>query len=208
MTSEKEILQEHLDVMVNCVKALTSCYSEWCEAKDISRDAQKVIELEKKGDRIHEKFTEYLFTGGAVHFSKADKLLMSERIDKILDVAEIAAQKLLIIPKGTKVKSSCTGDIKELSNVVINTCELLKEAIILVNSDFDKAKVMAQKVEDSRRKARELEWAVIKDILSGQVDGNALLQKELVELLAMVADKAEALADYVDVIAIKYKSLL
>ena len=67
---------------------------------------------------------------------------------------------------------------------------------------------MAENVEDSRREARGLEWKILKEILTGQVDVNALLQKEIVELIAMVADKAEALSDYVDVIAIKYKSLL
>ncbi len=208
MTSEKEILEEHLNIMVESLKALSSAFNGWCDSKDVTKDAEKVIELEKKGDRIHEKFSEYLFSGGAVHFSKADKLVLSDKIDKILNVAEIAAQKLLVVPKTLKVKTSCQADVKSLAEIVVITAELLKQCINAVNVDFDQAIKLAEKVEDARRDARNLEWKILKLLLDGQIDVNTLLIKELIELLVMVADKAEALSDYVDFLAIRYKSIL
>jgi len=208
MTSEKEILAEQLDIAISSVKALADAIKLWCDSKPMEDAANNAIAFEKQGDRTHEKFIQYLFTGGAVHYSKADKLALSDKIDKVMDMAEIAARHLIFIPKSVKVKASCKDNLKKLADVVLNTVELVKKCVVLANEDFDKAKIAAQEVEDMRREARNLEWIVLKDLLSGELDAKTLIVKEIIELFVMVADKAESLADFVDVIAIKYKSIL
>ncbi|MHA1783922.1 MAG: DUF47 domain-containing protein [Candidatus Helarchaeota archaeon] len=212
MTSEKELLENQLDILLESTRVLASTFNDWCSGADhkkIKEDALKVVDFEKKGDRAHEKFIEYLFTGGAVHFSKSDKLILSDKIDKILDVEELTARYLIMMPSTLKVESKCIDDLKSLSEVIINTIVILRDTVLLINKDLDEAKIKSRKVEDERRKARDLEWKILEDLLNSKpLDANLLLIKQILELFVMVADKAESLADFLDGIAIKYKTLI
>ena len=212
MPSEMDILTEQLDFMVASTEALARAMKIWCEGsgdqEKIREEANKVISLEKKGDRSHEKFIEYLFKGGAVHFSKADKLVLSDKIDKILDIEELVARYLIIKPKALVVEKICASDIKKLSELVVECVKVLKECVLLVNKDLDEARESSRKVEDIRRDVRDLEWKILEDLLNSKtLDAQMLLTKEVIVLYGIVADKAEALADYVDTLAVKYRTL-
>ncbi|MHC1592323.1 MAG: DUF47 family protein, partial [Candidatus Helarchaeales archaeon] len=150
-----------------------------------------------------------LYSGGAVHFSKADKLTLSLNIDKVLGLAEIAAQYLLIKPKSLKIEAQIGTDFKKLADNVVETVKALREALLLINTDFDAAREKAKLVEDTRREVRNLEWKILKTLLDkDQLKPDALLTKQIVELTAIVADKAESLSDFVDTLALKYKTLV
>lgn len=210
MPSEQELLTDQLDNLIEGVKALEETVKECCEKSPddgkIEDYAQKVVELEKKGDRINEEFYEHLYKGGAVHFSKSDKILLSNGIDKILNFAEICAQYIIARPKTMKVPGDLVKDIIAMSEGDVETVTVLKDCILEINKDFDSARKLAARVEDKRRDVRDLEWKVLKDLMQ-KLTPELLILKQIVEMLAMVADKAEALSDYIDIMAIKYKTL-
>ena len=212
MPNEMDILTEQLDFLVASTEALARAMNIWCEGADnqgkIEEEARSVIALEKSGDRSHEKFIEYLFKGGSVHFSKADKLDLSDRIDKILDVEELVARHLIVKPKALLVEKNCASDIKSMSETLVKCIMTLKDCVILMNKDLDEAKKSSRKVEDLRREVRDLEWKILEELLnSKQLDAHMLLTKDVIILYGMVADKAEALADYIDTLAVKYRTL-
>ncbi|NHI94216.1 MAG: DUF47 family protein [Candidatus Lokiarchaeota archaeon] len=212
MPTETEILKEQLDILVEATNTLATAINNWCESdpksKSVQEEAQKVITLEKKGDRVEEKFIEYLYKGGAVHFSKTDKLTLSAKIDKILNMEELVARYLMAQPKSILIEKTVSEDIKKLSNSIVKTIETLRECVLLINKDFDEAKRYSRKVEDERREARNLEWKILNDLLNlKELNVHTLLIKQIVELYVMVADKAESLADFIDTIVIKYSTL-
>jgi len=207
------IIEEQLNNLIEAVKVLATAVNQCCEKKpddaEIEKIARKVVELEKKGDRLKEKFTEYLYGGGSVHFSKPDKLYLSLQVDKILDFAELSAQYLLVRPKGLTFDETIVPDVKALSSKVVETIEALRTCLILINSNFDEAREKARVVEDLRRDVRNLEWNILKNLLnSGDIDAKTLLIKQFIEFLAIIADKAESVSDSVDALALKYKTLM
>ena len=207
MADDMKILEKLLNSTIVGVEALVSALNLWTVGSNVEKPVEHVIEIEKKGDRIREEFTKYLYSTSHSLFARSDKLRLAGKIDKIMDFAEIAARYMLIMPK-CEFEKGLISEIKELGDIVYETVGALKDCILEINDDFDRAIKKAKKVEDLRRNARNLEWKILKGLMSsGKPTAEILLAKQVIELVTIVADKAEGISDFVDDLAIKYKTL-
>ena len=94
----------------------------------------------------------------------------------------------------------------ELSGLVLDSVANLKNAVLALDSDINKAVSLAIKVENLREEARKHEFKLLEKLFSGkEKDMNVILLKELVTLIGAVADKAEESADRVISLAVKYQ---
>jgi predicted phosphate transport protein (TIGR00153 family) len=191
-----------------CVTRLREAIHLYCDgdAKAAEIAGKKVVNLEKKADFLRRDLEKNLYEGVLIPFGREDKYNLIEAIDDIADKAEIAVRLAKIAMPN--VPKKLVPDMKLLADQVESTVAKLGSAVMLLNKDIDKAIKKAKEVELEREKVRETEFKIFEGLFSNAKgkEINALLLKDLVSLVALVADKTEEAADRVVVLSVKYES--
>ena len=165
---------------------------------------KQVISLEESADARRRVMERELYSGVLIPFGREDKYELIETIDDIADKAEIIAR--LSKYEKPKIPQNIKKDLVKLLGLVVNTSYLLKESVKFLSTDLDKAIKTSSKVNIEREIVRELEFKILKKLLSTpKIDFKTILLKELISLIGQVADKAEEASDRVISMAVKYQ---
>lgn len=169
--------------------------------------AQKESEIttatEKKQDRVKEELFERIFSRETMVFSRTDRILMIENIDKITDKIEIVVRKLLLYQ--FDIKDPLKEGIKELADLNMRIGDEVHEMVIAVLDDFEKTRVHITEITNLRRNVREKQWKLQKMNYDYQEDFLAFRYTEtLIKYLMETADRAEIFADRVFILINKY----
>jgi len=168
------------------------------------KEADATIAKEKKQDRVKEEIFERMFSRETMVFSRADRILIIENIDKITDKIEIVVRKLLLYQ--VDIKDPLKEGIKELAEFNLHIGNEVHEMVIAVLDDFEKARVHITEINNIRRKVREKQWELQKMNYDHQEDFLAFRYTEtLIKYLMETADRAEIFADRVFILINKYE---
>lgn len=191
----------------NSVVHLNDTVHNYCDKnlKEARKHANLVIDFEAKADNSRRALEKMLYKGVVLPFGRGAKYELLESVDDVADKAELVARLILI--EKLNIPKNLSKDFKELSGTVLEAANHLKEAIIYLDQNLDKAISHAVKVELIREKARQIEFRLIEKLFS-KLDGalSIILLKELITLIGSVADKAEEAADRVVSLAVKYQA--
>ncbi len=170
---------------------------------DAETFTKKVISYEKKQDRLSEKIIERLFGRETMVFSRSDRLHIVESLDRIVDKVEIVVRKLV------QYRHTIQGDMaKGINDIAHKNAQIgtkVKELIIAVLEDFEKAKDIVITITDLRRDVRDQHWQLLK--LNYTSDPGYLVFSHietLVKDLCKCADRAEEFADEIFGLISKY----
>jgi len=202
-----DFLNAHTSDIKSCVSSLRQTVHHYCneEMEKAKVSGQRVIELEKQADDTRRKAEEALYEGVIIPFGREDKYELLEALDDLADKAEIIV-RLAAIEK-PMIPPQLRADIKKLANQVEIATNMLGESVEKLGTDIKEAIKTATKVELIRETARDHEFDILEHLLKNPIDPlNTILLKELITLVAKVADKAEDAADRVITLAVKYKS--
>ena len=160
--------------------------------------------LEKQCDRIKEVIATKLFREKTTfQFTKSDRYNIVLKVDDVINQADIIAHKIQLYE--LKIPSLLIPSLKEL---VKFTCQAIKDlqiTIMELRQNFTKAIDKAAIVEDDRRTARHICWDLLKTLYHIPSDPiTLLLTRELILDLMTLADKAERLSDFIELLAIRY----
>lgn len=166
-------------------------------------EADKTIQLEKKQDRVKEEIFERIFSRETMVFSRSDRILIVENIDKITDKIEIVVRKLLL--HQIEIKEPLQNGIKELALLNDQIGEKVHAMVLNVLDNFEETKKYITQITDLRRAVREKQWELQKMNYYFQDDFMAFRYTEtLIKYLMEAADRAEIFADRVFVLINKY----
>lgn len=186
---------------------LDAAVNQYCagEKAEFRRSANLVIDNETDADISRRKLEKMLYTGVILPFGRGAKYELLEAVDDIADKAELAARLLLV--EQLKIPPKLNNNLKELSELVLNSVGHLKNAVLQLDTNLDKAVSLAVGVENIREEARKQEFKLIEKLFSGTIgrDINVILLKELIAIIGSVADKSEEAADRVISLAVKYQ---
>ena len=167
------------------------------------KESEITTATEKKQDRVKEELFERIFSRETMVFSRTDRILIIENIDKITDKIEIVVRKLLLYQ--VDIKDPLKEGIKELAKLNMQIGNEVHEMVIAVLDDFEKARGHITKVTNLRRNVREKQWALQKMNYDYQEDFLAFRYTEtLIKYLMETADRAEIFADRVFILINKY----
>ena len=171
---------------------------------DLAEKESKITTLtEKKQDRVKEELFERIFSRETMVFSRTDRILIIENIDKITDKIEIVVRKLLLYQ--VSIKDPLKEGIKELAELNMLIGNEVHEMVIAVLDDFEKTRVHITEITNLRRTVREKQWELQKMNYDYQEDFLAFRYTEtLIKYLMETADRAEIFADRVFILINKY----
>ncbi len=167
------------------------------------KESEITTATEKKQDRVKEELFERIFSRETMVFSRTDRILIIENIDKITDKIEIVVRKLLLYQ--FDIKAPLKEGIKELANLNMQIGNEVHKMVIAVLADFEKARVHITEITNLRRNVREKQWILQKMNYDYQEDFLAFRYTEtLIKYLMETADRAEIFADRVFILINKY----
>lgn len=174
------------------------------DSKEVKKRADKVIEHEAEIDELKDKIMLMLGSVRALPYMAIDYFNLVIQVDGVADRCEIAAR--LMRTHMPPVPPEIQKKLLTLSEVVIETAELLAEACAELLDSYDEAWEKARECEKVRHKAVELHYDILERIYQEEVRGRDLnFVVKLTRRLALIVDKAEEAADFVRLLVIKYR---
>src|SRR3989344_5560649 len=127
---------EHVHSSVIC---LDSAVTQYCSGKkpEFRKSANLAIDFESNADLSRRKLEKMLYGGVILPFGRGAKYELLESVDDIADKAELSARILLI--EKIKIPPKLNANFKELSSLVLDSVTLLKNAVLALDSDINKA---------------------------------------------------------------------
>ena len=199
-----EINKEFLSETSAGIETLHNATSQFINDKLNKNDLENVIKLEKKCDRIKERYVQVLFKDKrALPFLVEDRYNIVMKLDQVNDKAEFFARFLQVYP--FKLYDDIKKKFKVLCDSSYKTVKELINCATLIETDFDGAYKVTFEIESIRREARKAKFELL-DILFKKKDDptKVYLTSKLVTYLYDIASWAEQTSDYLRGLIIKY----
>jgi uncharacterized protein Yka (UPF0111/DUF47 family) len=193
-----EVNREFLSQSLNNIITLHELVNLFINKKLNKKDLEKVIQGEKKCDRIKEKYVQVLFRDKrALPFLVEDRYNILMMLDETNDKIEFFARFFAVFP----------FDLYDLIGFTVETVEELLNCATLIETDFKDAYDKTFEIEAVRRKARKAKFDLL-DVVFKKTDNptKIYLTSKLVTYIYEIAAWAEEVSDYLRGLIIKYPS--
>ena len=173
--------------------------------EEMTNFVQKTITTEKALDEIHDLVVEKMFSRESLVFSRADRLLLINHMDDVVDTAEMVVRRIAIflpavIPPTLVTKFVAIAEKAEVIG------SLIKDAVIAIFTDFDKAFTLSHKVEDVRREAKEDYMRLLQELYRLNPESRDLLYFDrTIRNIMRNIDKTNEFADDLRLLIFKYR---
>jgi len=172
--------------------------------EEFEKDLKYVIET-KKEEEIKRAFESKIWKSKMM-FSKADRVLVFNRINKIRDLGETLARRMLLY-RVVFPDEQFKNDIKEILELLKTVLLDLASAVKSIGKDLEHSYEVSQKIKNEHLKLRNKAWELLSKLYNYEMDflsRTFLYLKDLIEGLVFLADEAENFAGYLQFLATKY----
>lgn len=162
------------------IKKIEEAYSEVLQIDEAAKNCRR--QVEKEVSEI-----------GAILTNREDFIRLVNSIDKIADIAEgVAFRVVSLVKSKMKLDKEITSKVLELGELVLQTVTRLREAILAVTLNSETFYQKLKETEEFERKVDEVYRNIDLTILMSEMKiGQLLLLREIVSMLEDIADKAE-----------------
>jgi len=170
---------------------------------DFQRKLQEIITVEHAGDDLRRSIQQYLYTKTLIPESREDVLQLLEDMDSLLDRFKGALWRLEI--ENLEIENDFHEDFKLLINAVIESVEAIVRAVRSFFQDISRVAEDLDKVyyweSESDKISTRLQMAIFrkKELRLS----HRMLQSELARHIDKIADRAEDVADRLNIYVIK-----
>ncbi|MHA1231252.1 MAG: DUF47 domain-containing protein [Candidatus Helarchaeota archaeon] len=201
-----EVYEDYKTKFMEGMNILYTLIDDFINNKLDRERLKEVINIEKKADRIKEKYIEILYKKkSALPFLVEDRYKLITTIDKVLNTAELIARTLNIYP--FEINHGISEDFKKLNLSFIKTMEELIDATTTIETDFKQAHRHIIIIASLRRKAYDLKFDLLAESYKKMSDLLEIkLFGDLVSLIYETISRAEEISDFLNGLIIKYPS--
>jgi predicted phosphate transport protein (TIGR00153 family) len=168
------------------------------EFDDPEGDAEKIKQLEHKGDTITHALITKLNQTFITPFDREDIHMLSSRIDDVLDFVDAAAKRLVLY----QVRQIRPGVLELAETLQMSAARILDAVRVLDKRDH----ILDYCIEINRleNEADQISRGLIAQLFTEEKDPVEILKwKEIVEVLETGTDKAEDVANVIEAITLK-----
>ena len=190
-----EMFAEHAATIHDATKVLQEMLEK---AKDLETYAERIRELEHKGDNITHEILTRLSRTFITPMDREDIHSLSSRLDDVLDLVEAVSNKAILY----KV-TEFSGEMQELSSIIVRCAAQMQSAV----GSLDKHdRIMDHLIEINRleNEGDRVSRAAIAILFEQERDPIALIKKkELIEVLEEAIDRCEDVANIIETVVLK-----
>jgi len=199
-----DINKEFLAETLNGSALLHEALSTFIDDKLKKESIEGVIQIEKKCDRLKEKYTEVLFRDKrALPFLVEDRYNILMMIDSVNDKMEFFARFLDVYP--FKLYKEIKEEFKALCSACGQSVEELVDSALLIETDFDGAYKITFEIEERKREARRAKFNLLGKLYKMKDDPTRVyLTSKLVTYIYDIVSWVEETSDYLRGLIIRY----
>ena len=195
-------IREVVDV-IRKTNMLIESYYNGKSPQDLEKLYQDILNTENSAREIKRSIEDEVTNLGALLTNKEDFIRLINGIDKISDIAEGVAFRVLSLSRTKlKVNKEIMQDMCVLSDNVLKTVIRLREAVLAITLNNETFKAKVKETEDAERVVdnnyRNLDLAILQ---SEMRIPQLLLSREIVAMLEDIADKAEEVVENLRVLS-------
>lgn len=198
--------QEHVRRTLEAVRELVSMVSDFADQnpKEIDARIARIRKLKEDATEQKRVLIRELAESGMLLLNREDFLRLAVQIGEIGDYCEGAAFRInYIVKHGVSLNDELRQNILSLGKNVLKTVTNLRETILSLSFNRQRALDMAQNVEVAEYAVDEIYRDLEVKIFESKLDTRAiLLVWSLVGLLEDVSDKAEDAIDSIRILAL------
>ena len=203
----EDIMREFNSLLVEGILNFNKAIYSLCDNKldKFNEKVERIIQIEKKADRLKEELIEKFIKRETMAFSRGDRIQLIEAIDIILDSIEYCARIMQVHANIIKDYSPVAIDFKKYVNDLAEVVKTLSSAIDLAEEDLEKTIEATKLIESLRRDARNHSFHVLSGIVKGDFKSTEkMLLYRNVECLLAILEKSEETSDFLRTLSIKY----
>lgn len=194
------LIQDQIRKVVETVKSLSlliegSLKNE--SDKIIEEKYMNVIKNEEEAKNVKRQIEEEIAKVGAILPNREDFLRLSDQIDKIADLSEGTAFRVLSFVKAQlRADRDILEKINELSDLVLKVVTKLREALLVVTLDVEAFNTRIKETEKAEKDVDEFYRNLSVYILQKNLKiAPMLLIREIASMLEDISDEAEGAAN-------------
>lgn len=200
------LTQDQMREVVDVIRKTNLLIESFCNDKsqqELEKLYEDILNIESHAREIKRSIEEEVTNLGALLTNKEDFIRLINGIDKISDIAEGVAFRVLSLSRTKlKINKDIMRDMCVLSDSVLKAVTRLREAVLAITLNNETFRGKVKETEDAERdvdeKYRNLDLAILQ---SEMRIPQLLLSREIVSMLEDIADKAEEVVENLRVLA-------
>ncbi|MDK2865147.1 MAG: uncharacterized protein PWP37_1339 [Thermotogota bacterium] len=199
-----EKLEEHLKLTGSLLELLkdlvhSAFEKDWRKVKEYM---EKAHSIEHTADVVRREMEGVLYSGAFLPNFRADLLNLVESLDKITNIGETITHQFAL--EKIEIPPQLVDKFLRQVELGIETFKTLKDSILSIFEDLEKAAELVKEVELKEHEEDKLELELIEEIFSLDIDLARKLQlKQVVLNLGDISDLSEDCSDMVEIIVFK-----
>ncbi len=197
------IAQDHAGVVLQAAKQLRKMIEDWMSGrkKKQREHFNKLAALEREADKIKRSLLDELSVSETM-LRRSDFFRLAMTTDDIADICEATAWDLSGL-EGYQLNEELKDLFTEMLNALSDAVLKMRQAILLIGQNSNKAVELAMDVDHAERAVDEGHRKLQQFLYSSDIEIKILLRlKDLAQHLEEIADAAEDAADAVRIIAV------
>jgi len=197
-----ELFNAHAELIVKGGRELGSLVDNLVDHKDGVADHAKAIDdIEGQADKITRETVALLHTTFNTPLDRDEIHKLITRMDDILDLIQDVAQSIYLYDIKRLTQEAC-----HLSDICVSCCERVRSAVLLLNN-MDNGPAIMKTCEEIERLESDADRAMrtgMAKLFREEQDARQLIKlKELYELLEMITDSCESVANTIEGIVLE-----
>ncbi|MDD5418059.1 MAG: DUF47 family protein [Candidatus Nanoarchaeia archaeon] len=198
-----DMFETHMNLSYSAIKLFDLMNNQLCDGKVEESIIKNIISLERKDDEVVNEINYEIYKGRLLPYTSEDWFNLAQDIDDLTDFTELAAR--LINTSKLTIPNPMKQNLRGMSKEMLNTVKHLSDAVVFMKHDLTKARDMALKIDGHREKVREFEFILLTQLFKMKINAVEIMRlKDLITVIAKIADKAESISDRVAAMAVKY----
>ncbi|WEU40606.1 MAG: DUF47 family protein [Candidatus Odinarchaeum yellowstonii] len=200
------ISQDHSRVILTAVKELSQLIDDWIagDLEGVREHHNTISKLEKEANNIKWSLLDELSTATTL-ICREDLMRLVLETDMIADNVEAVAYKINIAGN-MELPSNILKEFKKMMETVVITMDKLRECIISLEQNIDKAAQLSKQVDEVEEQTDAIHRALMKDILDEINDHKKMYKiSNIIEQLEETSDQIKSSADMVRILTMSIR---
>jgi predicted phosphate transport protein (TIGR00153 family) len=202
----KDLIRNHLSAVDDCLGEFDRMIDCYLEGDDRYEEfSYGVHEEEQRADEIRRQIEQEIYEGAFMPLFREDYITLVELADRVANRAETVSD--IIAQQSPEVPEDMRADLKELSDTVLTCFDPLVDVIGALDKSWEETHEIAQQVEELEQEVDKIERRLIEELFD-RTDmelAEKLQIRDIIQLIASIADRMEDTSDRVDIMLIKRK---
>ena len=196
---------EYMDICLQCINTFDeaiNCFVTTGCGESFDYFAEKIHKFESKADDVLKKLELDLYKKALIPESRGDIILLLEKVDKLPNIIETVLFEIRI--QRMTIPVELIESFEKLASLSTEACRKVIECVSCLFNNQEKVVELVHKIDDLESEADHVQNSMLRELFELEIDlAEKLLFKSLITIMGNISDKAENIANRINLVLFK-----